>query len=116
MNKHNQAQERPLLETLACVNERCELCGQKGRDNLTVRKVYGQDDIRYLRCQCCGTEFSERKKTALWNTKVSEARAVSVAEHLGEGCSLKATARLARVDFSVVQRLKRKVGAWRSLP
>src|SRR5205814_8584631 len=26
------------------------------------------------------------------------------------GCSLKATARLARVDFSVVQRLKRKVG------
>jgi transposase-like protein len=72
--------------------------------------VYGQDDIRYLRCSCCGAEFSERKNTALWNTKVSEARAISVAEHLGEGCSLKATARLARVDFSVVQRLKWKVG------
>jgi len=110
MNKHENTQTRPPIETLACINERCELYGQKGRGNLTVRKIYGKDGIRYLRCQCCGTEFSERKNTALWNTKVSEARAVSVAEHLGEGCSLKATARLSKVDFSVVQRLKRKVG------
>ena len=62
------------------------MCGQKGRDNLTVRKVYGPDDIRYLRCQSCGAEFSERKKTALWNTKVSEARAVS--ENVWKQCSL----------------------------
>jgi IS1 family transposase len=33
-----------------------------------------------------------------------------VAEHLGEGCSLKATSRLAKVDPSVVRRLNRKVG------
>jgi IS1 family transposase/transposase-like protein len=98
------------MESLACIDLRCELYGQKGQGNLTVRKVYGKDEIRFLRCQCCGAEFSERKNSALWNTKVSEARAVSVAEHLGEGCSLKATARLAKVDFSVVQRLKRKVG------
>lgn len=32
-----------------------------------------------------------------------------MAEHLGEGCSLKATARLAKVDVSVVRRLNRKV-------
>jgi IS1 family transposase/transposase-like protein len=101
---------RPPLGGLACINDRCDLYGQKGRGNLTVRKVYGKDGIRFLRCQCCGAEFSERNNTALWNTKVSEARAVAVAEHLGEGCSLKATARLAKVDFSVVQRLKRKVG------
>jgi IS1 family transposase/transposase-like protein len=86
------------------------LYGQKGQGNLTVRKTYGKDEIRFLRCQCCGTEFSERKGTALWNTKVSEARAVAVAEHLAEGCSLKATARLAKVDASVVRRLNRKVG------
>src|SRR5574341_1954704 len=110
MNEHKTTTTRPPIESLACIDPRCELYGQQGQDNLTVRKVYGQDEIRYLRCQCCGAEFSERKNTALWNTKVSEARAVSVAEHLGEGCSLKATARLARVDFSVVQRLKRKVG------
>lgn len=110
MNEHKTTTTRPPIETLACIDCRCELYGQKGQGNLTVRKVYGQDEIRFLRCQCCGAEFSERKTTALWNTKVSEARAVSVAEHLGEGCSLKATARLAQVDFSVVQRLKRKVG------
>jgi IS1 family transposase/transposase-like protein len=110
MNKHKTTTTRPPIETLACINQRCELYGQKGRGNLTVRKVYGKDEIRFLRCQCCGAEFSERKNTALWNTKVSEAKAVSVAEHLSEGCSLKATSRLARVDVSVVRRLNRKVG------
>jgi IS1 family transposase/transposase-like protein len=92
------------------VNERCELYGQAGQDNLTVRKIYGQDGIRYLRCRSCGKEFSERKQTALWNTKVSEEKAVAIAEHLAEGCSLKATARLAKVHPSVVHRLKGKVG------
>lgn len=43
-------------------------------------------------------------------TKVAEARAVAVAEHLAEGCSLKATARLTQVDVSVVRRLNQKVG------
>jgi IS1 family transposase/transposase-like protein len=110
MNKHNNTQTRPPLETLACVNERCEYYGQKGQDHLIVRKIYGKDGIRYLRCRRCGTEFSERKNTALWNTKIPEARAVEVAEHLAEGCSLKATSRLAKVDVSVVRRLNRKVG------
>jgi len=101
---------RPQLETLACVNERCESYGQKGQNNLTVRKIYGKDGIQYLRCRCCGMEFSERKATALWNTKVAEDKAIAVAEHLAEGCSLKATARLAKVNASVVRRLNRKLG------
>ena len=110
MKTTTPTQTRPQLETLACVNEACELYGQAGQDNLTVRKTYGKDNLRYLRCRCCGEEFSERKNTALWNTKVSEDKAVSVAEHLAEGCSLTATARLAKVHPSVVTRLKRKVG------
>lgn len=110
MNTTQTTQTRPQLETLACVNERCESYGQVGRHNLTIRKIYGKDQIRYLRCRCCGAEFSERKQTALWNTKVAEEKAVSVAEHLAEGCSLKATARLAKVHPSVVTRLNRKVG------
>jgi IS1 family transposase/transposase-like protein len=110
MKTTTPTQTRPQLETLACVNESCEWYGQAGEDNLTVRKTYGKDNIRYLRCRCCGEEFSERQNTALWNTKVSEAKAESVAEHLAEGCSVKATARLAKVHPSVVTRLKRKVG------
>jgi IS1 family transposase len=46
----------------------------------------------------------------LWNTKVTEDKAIAVAEHLAEGCSLKATARLAKVHPSVVRRLNRAVG------
>ena len=46
----------------------------------------------------------------LWNTKVSEAKAVSVAEHLSEGCSQESTARLVKVDISVVQRLNDVIG------
>jgi len=110
MNKHEPPLTRPPIETLACINEQCELYGQRGQNNLTVRKTYGKDGIRYLRCQECSAEFSERKGSALWNTKVSEAKAVAVAEHLAEGCSLKGTARLAKVDASVVRRLNGRVG------
>jgi hypothetical protein len=75
-----------------------------------VRKVYGKDQIRYLRCRACGVEFSERKQTALWNTKVREAKAVAIGEHLAEGCSLKGTARLVQVDPGTVRRLNRRLG------
>lgn len=110
MKTNSPTKTRPPLETLACVNEGCTLYGQTGQDNLTVRKIYGKDGIRYLRCRCCGAEFSERKQTALWNTKVTEEKAVAVADHLAEGCSLKATARLTGVHPSVVRRLNEKVG------
>jgi hypothetical protein len=97
---------------------RCERYGQAGQHNLTAPKghpkVYGKDQIRYLRCRVCGSEFRERKRTALWNTKgprgLPEAKAVAVAEHLAEGCSLKGTARLVRVDPSPVRRLNQRLG------
>jgi len=101
---------RPPLESLACVNPNCDLYGQKGDTNLTIRKVYGRDQIRYLRCRCCQQEFSERKNTALWNSKIAEAQAISVAEHLADGCGIKSTARLVNVDPSTVRRLNGKAG------
>jgi len=101
---------RPPLESLACVNPDCDLYGQNGGTNLLIRKVYGRDQIRYLRCRCCQQEFSERKNTALWNSKIPEAKAVSVAEHLADGCGIKSTARLVKVDPSTVRRLNGKVG------
>lgn len=110
MDTTTPARTRSPLDSLACVNATCELYGQAGQQNLTVRKVYGQDRIRYLRCRACGVEFSERKSTALWNTKVCEAKAVAIGEHLAEGCSLKGTARLVQVDASTVRRLDRRLG------
>ena len=98
------------MESLACVNLDCDLYGQPGCQNLIIRKVYGVDQIRYLRCRDCQQEFSERKNTALWNSKIPEAKAVSVAEHLADGCGIKSTARLVKVDASTVRRLNGKTG------
>lgn len=110
MKTPNSPQQRPPLETLACANPDCKCYGQQEPDNLTIRKVYGQDQIRYLRCRACQSEFSERKGSALWNTKVAEQKAEAVAAHLAEGCSLTATTRLVGVDRSVVKRLTQRLG------
>jgi IS1 family transposase/transposase-like protein len=101
---------RPLLDHLACVNPECISYGMTLQSNLTVRKIYGADQIRYLRCSHCGEEFSERKNTALWNCKIPEARAISVAEHLSEGNSLKSTSRLTRTTVGTVRRIALKSG------
>jgi hypothetical protein len=105
-----KAQHRPRIETLACPYEDCHLYSRKGAGNLTVRKLYGKDRIRYLRCRACSGEFSERKRTALFNTKIEERKALSVAEHLAEGVSTKGTSRLVGVSAQAIRRLRRSLG------
>ena len=104
------ASPRLPLSALACVNSSCEVYGQAGKENLIVRKVYGKDNIRYLRCRCCGEEVSERKGTALWYTKIPEERAIAVGRQLAEGTSLKGTSRLTHSHRDTVRRLTRKFG------
>ena len=102
--------ERPDLDTLACVNAECPCFRQAGQSNLVIRKVYGRDAIRLLRCRMCGEEFSERRGTALCNTKVPEAKAGEVIEHLTDGCGVRSTARLTKVCKETVARLLRVSG------
>ena len=59
--------QRPDLATLACINADCQQFGGTGQGHLTIRKVYGKDGIRLLRCGRCHEEFSERRNTALFN-------------------------------------------------
>jgi IS1 family transposase/transposase-like protein len=101
---------RPAIENLCCLNPECKQYGQRGQNNLMLRKTYGADRIRYLRCHSCGEEFSERKGTALFNCKIGEARAVSIIEHLDSGCGHNATARLVHVSKDAVRRLTRLDG------
>lgn len=96
---------RPPLESLACVNHECKHLGQAGLENLRVRKTYGRDKLRYLRCGSCGHEFSERRNTPLWNSKLPEHKAVAVAEQLAEGTSFMGTSRLVQVSTGAVRRL-----------
>lgn len=98
------------MTSLACVNPECDQYGCKGGDNLTIRKVYGADKIRYLRCRVCQEEFSERKNTALFNSKIGEAKATAIARHLAEGDSLEAITRVQEVDVSTVERLRKRMG------
>jgi IS1 family transposase/transposase-like protein len=109
MKKKTEIRRLPL-ESLVCVNPACQDYGLVNAENLYVRKVYGKDIIRYLRCRTCQEEFSERKHTAFWNLKIREEKAVSVAEHLSESNSIKSTSRLVRVDPSTVRRLNKKIG------
>lgn len=101
---------RPDLTELCCINPECAVYGQRGADNLTVRKTYGKDQVRYLRCRCCGSEFSERKGTALFNLKISEAKAADIIEHLDAGCGVVSTAQLTGVAKDTVSRLIRVTG------
>lgn len=102
--------ERPDLTTLACVNPECHQFCHAGQGNLVIRKVYGCDRLRLLRCRTCCEEFSERRGSALFNTKLPETKAEDVINHLGEGCSVRATARLAKVCKETVARLLRMSG------
>jgi hypothetical protein len=63
-----------------------------------------------LRCRTCGEEFSERRGTALCNTKIADATAEDVIKHHDEGCSVRATARLVKVSKDAVARLLRVAG------
>ena len=102
--------ERPDLATLACVNPACQLFRQSGQGNLVVRQRYGHETLRLLRCRSRWEAFSERRGTALCNTKMSAAKAVEVIEHLAEGCSVRSTARLVQGCKATVARLLRVVG------
>jgi transposase-like protein len=92
------------------VNPECQQFRQTAQGNLVIRKVYGRDRIRLLRCRTCCEEFSERRGTALFNSKLPEAKAEDVINHLGEGCSVRGTVRLTKVCKETVARLLKVSG------
>ena len=92
------------------MNPECHQFRQAGQGHLAIRKVYGCDRIRLLRCRTCCEAFSERRGTALCNTKLPESTAEDVINHLDEGWSVRATARLAKVGQETVARLLRVAG------
>ncbi len=120
--------DRPPIASLACVNHECPNYGQIGQGNQGrirwikegrvrwTRKTYGPDRIRYLRCLSCQSEFSERKHTPLWNSKISESKACAIADpanpslQLAEGTSVKGTARLTGVTPKAIRRLASQLG------
>ena len=98
------------LSRFCCQNRRCPLYGCRDGNRLYVRDHYGNSNTRLLCCKECGDRFSERKGTPLFNSKLPLDKNLSVLEHVNEGCGVRQTARLTKVNRGSVQRLVNKAG------
>ena len=99
------------LSRFCCLNSGCLEYGTRGAGNLTVTSRYGPDKARrMLRCRTCKARFSERKGTPLFDSRLPTGRAESVLEHVAEGCGVRQTGRLCRVNRGTVGRLSRIAG------
>lgn len=101
--------QRPV-EELCCVNADCADRGRRGAGNVAVRNGKGGGRWRVLRCSTCKTEFSERKGTVLWGTRMAPERAADIASHLKEGCGIRKTARLAGASKDGVTSIAIRLG------
>ena len=63
-----------------------------------------------LRCRVCKDRFSERKGTPLFGAHLSPDQVDTVLEHIHEGCGVRQTGRLCKVDRGTVGRLSRITG------
>lgn len=98
------------LNIFCCQNPKCPDYGKRDQNNLTVSGIYGAHDYRLIRCKTCKCRFSERKGTVLFNCKIDSEKAISVLEHLSEGCGLRKTSRLTQVSLGTVYRLSKEAG------
>ncbi len=99
------------LSRFRCLNPACPERGKRGAGNLTVTGRYGPRKARrMLRCSACKSRFSEREGTPLFDTRLAPAKVESVLEHVAEGCGVRQTGRLRRVNRGTVGRLSRIAG------
>jgi transposase-like protein len=99
------------LSRFCCLNQDCPDHGQRGAGNLTVCARYGKDrQRRMLYCRSCKARFSERKGTPLFGSQLSDDKAISLFQHLGERCGVRATGRLVAVNRNTVVRFARLAG------
>jgi transposase-like protein len=99
------------LSRFCCLNPECPDYGTRGAGNLTVTSRYGsQQERRMLRRRTCKARFSERKGTPLFDSRLPPKQAESVLEHSAEGCGVRQTGRLCKVNRGTVGRLSRIAG------
>jgi transposase-like protein len=100
------------LSRFCCLNSDCPESCKRDAGNLTVTSRYGPDKARrMLRCRTCQARFSERKGTPLFGAKLASEKIESVLEHVSEGCGVRQTGRLCKVNRNTVGRYSRLAGA-----
>jgi transposase-like protein len=96
---------------VGCPNPECSAYALRGAGNLRLHGWSGTGHrIRCLHCVTCGTDFSERANTPLFGLRTAEDTIVSIAEHLADGCGVRATARLCQVSRNTVLRFIQRFG------
>ena len=99
------------LSRFCCLNSDCPEYGKRGAGNLTVTGRYGPDKSRrMLRCRTCKARFSERKGTPLFGSHLGSETVGSILGHVAEGCGVRQTGRLCKVDRKTVARYGRRAG------
>lgn len=99
------------LAQYCCRNARCPDYGRRGGQNLSVCDHYGKNQQRrLLRCRSCKARFSERTGTIFFPAHLPEEKIVSMMEHVAEGCGVRKTARLLRVNRNTVSRYSALAG------
>jgi len=107
------AEDAPLpLSAFCCQHKRCPDFGKKGVGNLYQHNWVDRRTkrIRNLRCRTCRTEFSERKGTPWYQSRLPREKGLAVAQHLAEGDGIRKTARLVAVGQNTVMRYNRLLG------
>ena len=105
------------LRRFCCLNSDCPDHGKRRAGNLTVTSRYGPDKSRrMLRCRTCQSRSSERKGTPLFGAKLAPEKIESVLEHVADGCGVRQTGRLCKVNRNTVGRYSRLAGehAWQA--
>lgn len=99
------------LSQCCCQNSPCPHYGQRGGDHVSVCDRYGKDkQRRVLRCRTCKARFSERKGTIFFGSRLPEEKIISMMEHVAEGCGVRKTGRLLRVNRNTVSRYSALAG------
>ena len=100
------------LSRFCCLNSTCPDHGKRGAGNLSVTSRYGPGRTRrMLRCRTCKARFSERKGTVLFGARLSPEQVETIREHVAEGCGVRQTGRLCRVNRNTVGHYSRLAGA-----
>ena len=99
------------LAPFCCLNPDCKDHGRRGDNHHRVHSRCGpQKQYRILECRTCGGRASVRKGTPLSRAHLPEEKAVSILEHLDEGCGVRPTERLVKVHRDTVMRYGRLAG------
>jgi LacI family transcriptional regulator len=98
----------PDLDMFCCQNRSCSYFGRRAAGNLSVCGHYGKQQRRLLYCNNCKSRFSERKGTALFDSRLPEDKVQAIFEHIARGCSARETAELVGVSKDTVLRYRHR--------